>query len=57
MGKRKYGKDQIMKRLTLDVPEDLHRRLKVLAAKTGKSMLELVLEWVEQQIDRAEKKA
>jgi predicted DNA-binding protein len=45
-----------MTRLTFDVPTELHRKLKVLAANTGKTMRELILEWVKQHIDRAEKK-
>lgn len=38
----------IMKRLTIDVPEDLHRRLKVKAANDGVRMADLVRQWIEE---------
>lgn len=37
----------IMKRLTIDVPEELHRRLKVKAANDGVKMADLVRQWIE----------
>ena len=36
------------KRLTLDIPHGLHRRLKLRAASQGVTMVELVREWIEQ---------
>lgn len=36
-----------VQRLTLDFPLDVHRQLKVKAAETGRSMLELVLDAVQ----------
>ena len=41
-----------MTRLTFDVPQDLHRRLKILAATSGKTMRELVLEWIESHVQK-----
>jgi len=38
---------QIIKRLTIDVSEDLHRRLKVKAAQEGVRMADLVRRWIE----------
>lgn len=35
-----------MSRMTLDVPEEDHRRLKALAAVLGKSMREIIVEWI-----------
>jgi hypothetical protein len=37
----------ILKRLTIDVPEELHRRLKVKAANEGVRMADLVRHWIE----------
>lgn len=37
----------ILKRLTIDVPEELHRRLKVKAANEGVRMADLVRRWIE----------
>lgn len=36
----------IMKRLTIDIPEDLHRTLKVKAASEGVKMADLVRAWI-----------
>lgn len=36
-----------MKQLTMKLPEEAHRTLKMLAAATGKTMTELVIEWIE----------
>jgi predicted DNA-binding protein len=52
----KPTKEQEMTRMTFDVPKDLHRRLKILSVNSGKTMRELILEWIRQHIDRAEKK-
>jgi len=35
-----------MSRMTIDVPEEDHKRLKALAAVLGKSMREIVTEWI-----------
>lgn len=37
----------LVKRLTIDVSEDLHRRLKVKAAQEGVRMADLVRRWIE----------
>jgi hypothetical protein len=37
----------VLKRLTIDVSEDLHRRLKVKAAQEGVRMADLVRRWIE----------
>lgn len=37
----------VIKRLTIDVPEELHRRLKVKAAQDGVRMVDLVRRWIE----------
>ncbi len=39
--------DMSMKRLTIDVPEHLHRDLKMLAAQEGIKMADLVREWIQ----------
>ena len=36
----------VMKRLTIDIPEDLHRTLKVKAASEGVKMADLVRAWI-----------
>lgn len=36
----------VMKRLTIDIPEDLHRTLKVKAATEGVKMADLVRAWI-----------
>lgn len=35
-----------MSRMTIDMPEEDHKRLKALAAVLGKSMREIVIEWI-----------
>jgi hypothetical protein len=35
------------KRLTIDLPADLHRRFKIRAATDGTSMVDLVRDWIE----------
>ena len=37
----------VVKRLTIDVSEELHRRLKVKAASEGVKMADLVRPWIE----------
>ena len=44
-------RDQPMKRLTVNVPEDVHRRLKVHATSEGKQMSEIVLDLVNTYLD------
>ena len=41
----------VIKRLTIDVPEDLHRRLKVKAATEGVKMADLVRSWISAHCD------
>jgi predicted HicB family RNase H-like nuclease len=38
-----------LKRLTIDIPEDLHRRLKVKAATEGVRMADLVRSWISER--------
>ena len=40
-----------LKRLTIDIPEGLHRRLKLLAAGRGVNMADLVRQWIELGVD------
>lgn len=39
-----------MSRMTLDIPEECHKRLKALAALRGESMRKIVLEWICDQL-------
>ncbi len=39
-----------LSRMTIDVPEEDHKRLKTLAVISGKSMRELVLEWIHEHL-------
>lgn len=39
-----------MKRLTLDIPEDLHRALKRRALEEDTTMLDLVRTWIEERL-------
>lgn len=41
-----------MKRLTIDLPEDLHRELKIHAARQGVKMADLVRDWVRQGVNK-----
>lgn len=43
---------EAMKRLTIDIPADLHRRLKLLAAGQGVNMADLVRGWIERGVDQ-----
>lgn len=36
--------------MTIDVPEEDHKRLKALAALLGKSMREIVIGWIHEQL-------
>jgi hypothetical protein len=40
-----------MRRLTIDVPEELHRRLKITAASRNMAMADLVREWISRGLD------
>lgn len=42
-----------MKRLTIDVPEALHRQLKITAASQNIAMADLVREWIRRGLDNA----
>jgi predicted DNA-binding protein len=35
-----------LSRMTIDIPEEDHKRLKALAAVLGKSMREIVMDWI-----------
>ncbi len=39
-----------MSRMTIDVPEEDHKRLKALAAVLGKSMREIIIEWIHEHL-------
>lgn len=39
-----------LSRMTIDVPEEDHKRLKALAAVLGKSMREIVIEWIHEHL-------
>jgi hypothetical protein len=39
-----------LKRLTLDIPESLHKALKKKAAEDGCTMRELALKWIEEKV-------
>ena len=47
-------RDQPMKRLTVNIPEDVHRRLKIQATKQGTQMSEIVYDLVTRYLDEAE---
>lgn len=49
------GVPEGMKRLTIDISEDLHRELKVTAAMNGTKMADMVREWIEQGIKNLKK--
>jgi hypothetical protein len=42
--------DKAVKRLTLDIPEDLHRALKRRALEEDTTMLDLVQTWIEERL-------
>lgn len=39
-----------LSRMTIDIPEEDHKRLKALAAVLGKSMREIIIEWIHQNL-------
>jgi hypothetical protein len=45
-----------MKRLTINISEDLHTRLKVICTLDGKDMTAVVLKLVEDYVEKAEKR-
>jgi hypothetical protein len=45
-----------MKRLSMNIPDDLHKRLRRYAVEVDKEMTEIVLKLVEDFLDKAEKK-
>ena len=42
-----------IKRLTLDMPASLHRRLKIKAIENDVAMAEMIREWIEQRMSEA----
>jgi hypothetical protein len=50
---RKAKADKAIKRLTLDIPEDLHRALKRRALDEDTTMLDLVQRWIEERLDES----
>ncbi len=42
----RMGTEKSLSRLTIDLPAETHRKLKVAAAAQGTSMKELVLAWI-----------
>jgi metal-responsive CopG/Arc/MetJ family transcriptional regulator len=45
-----------MKRFTINMPDELHTRLKVVCALENKDMTEAVLKLVREYVEKAEKK-
>jgi predicted HicB family RNase H-like nuclease len=41
-------------RFTVDMPESLHRQLSIRAAQQGRKKVELVREWIAQQLENVE---
>ncbi|MFV0339173.1 MAG: hypothetical protein ACK5MA_00880 [Parachlamydiaceae bacterium] len=39
--------------MTIDIPDEDHKRLKALAALTGKSMREIIIGWIHEHLYRA----
>lgn len=39
-----------LSRMTIDIPQEDHKRLKALAAVFGKSMREIVIEWIHEHL-------
>lgn len=48
--------DNKIRRLTLDLPEETHRKLKMAAAAQDKSMKALVLAWIDKGLSPPSKK-
>ena len=49
--------DEKTVRITLDLPESLHREFKIAAVGEGKSMRALAMEWLRQGIDEINRTA
>jgi hypothetical protein len=45
-----------MKRLNFNIPDNLHTRLKVVSALQQKDMTEILLQLIEEYLEKAEKK-
>lgn len=39
-----------LSRMTIDIPEEDHKRLKALAAVLGKSMRKIIIEWIHENL-------
>ena len=53
----KYRYNEQMKRLTVDLPDELHTRLKVQTAMTGKDMSEVVRKLIADYLKKVEGQA
>lgn len=49
-------KESSLQRITLDLPEDLHKKLKISCAVHETSMRKLVIEAIEEQLKKIESK-
>jgi predicted DNA-binding protein len=45
-----------MKRFTINIPEELHKRLKIASTLEGKNMTSVVIKMVEEYVERIEKR-
>jgi predicted DNA-binding protein len=45
-----------MKRFVMDIPDNLHQRLKAVCALEGKTMKQVVQKLMEEYVEKAEKK-
>jgi plasmid stability protein len=45
-----------MKRFVMNIPDELHRRLKVVATLEGKTMTQVALQLLEQYVEKEEKR-
>jgi 16S rRNA U516 pseudouridylate synthase RsuA-like enzyme len=46
--------NESLKRLTIDIPQGLHRRLKLMAASQGVNMADLVRGWIEAGVEKTQ---
>jgi hypothetical protein len=53
-GKERAPRGERLKRLTLDIPEDLHKDLKRLALEEDTTMLDLVQALIEERVKQAQ---
>ena len=44
-----------MQRLTIDIPKELHTRLKIVSAKYRQSIRELTADWLEAMVEECER--